>query len=77
MIWCNLKRFHGTKSENLNNWCDKNLFIAPFVMHIGMVAPGGRTRPLAQVLRNSLSGHPPPTSQTRCRVVNLSSESVT
>ena len=52
MIWCNLKRFHGTKSENLNNWCDKNLFIAPFVMHIGMVAGVGR-RPLAQVLRNS------------------------
>ena len=42
-----------------------------------MVAPGGRTRPPAQVLRNSLSGHPPPTGQTRCRVVNLSSESVT
>ena len=76
MIWCNLKRFHGTKSENLNNWCDKNLFIAPFVMHIGMVAGVGR-RPPAQVLHNSLPGHPPPTSQTRCHVVNLSSESVT
>ena len=60
MIWCNLKRFHGTKSENLNNWCDKNLFIAPFVMHIGMVAGVGR-RPPAQVLHNSLPGHPPPT----------------
>ena len=24
-----------------------------------MVAPGGQTRPPAQVLRNSLSGHPP------------------
>ena len=76
MIWCNLKRFHGTKSENLNNRCDKNLFIAPFVMHINMVAGVGR-RPLAQVLRNSLAGHPPTTGPTRCHVVNLSSESVT
>ena len=42
-----------------------------------MVAPGGRTRPPAQVLRNSLAGHPPPTGPTRCHVVNLSSESVT
>ena len=42
-----------------------------------MVAPGGQTRPPAQVLRNSLSGHPPPTGPARCRVVNLSSESVT
>ena len=41
-----------------------------------MVAPGGQTRPPAQVLRNSLSGHPPPTGPTRCHVVNLSSESV-
>lgn len=26
-----------------------------------MVAPGGQTRPPAQVLSNSLAGHPPPT----------------
>ena len=42
-----------------------------------MVAPGGQTRPPAQVLSNSLAGHPPPTGPTRCHVVNLSSESVT
>ena len=42
-----------------------------------MVAPGGQTRPPAQVLHNSLPGHPQPTGPTRCHVVNLSGESVT
>ena len=45
-------------------------------MDVSMVAGVGR-RPLAQVLSNSLSGHPPTTGTTRCHVVNLSSESVT
>lgn len=58
MIWCNLKRFHGTKSENLNNWCDKNLFIAPFVMHIGMVAGVGRSGAAQFALRASAADRP-------------------
>ena len=76
MIWCNLKRFHGTKYENLNNWCDKNLFIAPFVMHIGMVAGVGRRRSLRCFAIRSLGIRRRP-APTRCHVVNLSSESVT
>ena len=48
----------------MNNRRDQNLSIAQSVVNIGMdvsmVAGAGR-RPLAQVLRNSLSGHPPTT----------------
>ena len=48
----------------MNNQCDQNLFIVQFVANIGMdvsmVAGVGRC-PLAQVLHNSLSGHPPTT----------------
>ena len=41
------KTFSWNKTnQHLNNWCDKNLFIAPFVMHIGMVAGVGRRRSL-------------------------------
>ena len=36
-------------------------------MDVNMAAGGGRC-PLAQVLRNSLSGHPPTTGTTRCHV---------
>ena len=64
MIWCSLKRLLRTKSENLNNRCDQILFKAPLVMSIdmdvNMVAVVGQC-PLAQVLRNSLSVHPPTT----------------
>ena len=53
MIWCNIKRFRGTKSENLSNRWDKILFTASLVMRIdmdvNMVAVVGR-RPLTQVL---------------------------
>ena len=64
MIWCNLKRFRGTKSENWNNRCEQILFTALLVMSIDMnvyMAAGVGRHPLAQVLRNSLSGHPPTT----------------
>ena len=53
MIWCNIKRFRGTKSENLSNRWDKILFTASLVMridmYVNMVAAVGRC-PLAQVL---------------------------
>ena len=47
--------FCGTVSDNID-------------MDVNMVADVGR-RPLAQVLRNSLSGHPPTTGTTRCHVL--------
>ena len=61
--WCNLKRFRGTKYHNLT--------IGRIITRLGTVdqsscrcvymdAGDGR-RPFAQVLRNSLSGHPPST----------------
>ena len=37
-------------------------------MDVNMVADVGRYQ-LAQVLRNSLAGHPPPTGTTRCHVL--------
>ena len=46
----------------MNNQCDQNLFIVQFVANIGMdvsMVAGVGKRPLAQLLRNSLSGHPP------------------
>ena len=72
-IWCNLKRFLRTKYCNVTVSCDLKAFPQYHMWRtqspsftwflitwsIHMSAAVGR-RPFAQVLRNSLSGHPPP-----------------
>ena len=73
-IWCNLKRFLGTKCCNVTFRCYLKAFPQCYMWRmwlpsftwllitwsIPMEAVIGR-RPFAQVLRNSLSGHPPST----------------
>ena len=73
-IWCNLKRFLGTKCCNVTVRCYLKDFLLYHMWRmwlpsftwllitwsIPMEAVVGR-RPFAQVLRNSLSGHPPST----------------
>ena len=64
MIWCNLKRFRGTKSENWNNRCEQILFTALLVMRIDMdvnMGPASVSAHSLRCWRNSLAEHPPTT----------------
>ena len=68
MIWGALKRFRSTKYHNINVGCIitrlGTVYDQSGCVCVYMDAACGR-HPLAQVLRNSLSGHPPPSATTR------------